>query len=736
MRISNGNFLDEDGNEVNLVELLRTGKATPVVNNSDGHHMSAHSGWFTDENGTPVNIVALIDAAIDEDDSSDEPAIGGISINGGSVVTPDENGIINLTISGDGSTVIDSELSTSSTNPVQNKVVAGEIEDLNEAVNAVNGSLSTLIAFNLGASATWTDGRQITKSSGNTYTNADTACSEYIDISGCSSILYMRRVANAASAPTGGMAFYDSSKTFITDSGVADGYKSGGGNPELHEEEVPEGAVYARFTYLRTDDERIADYPFEVYDADAYRKATAQTAKESKKNADDALTYIDGLIEAPSIAPLTGYNMEYDGYIASNGTSITSPTTAKERYTEYIPVEAGSLYVIDYKVKLETASNFWACYCKYDSEKAVVGSRTALPTPTLEDNGYYHSYLNISIPSTTAYLRVTARTYGDAVLTVYKYVNKSSEIQPSFQVMRKERAEEIAEAISGIDISNDTGYSVVYSPNAYDYVCRSINHRGYNNYPNDGCPENTIPAYRAAKTAGFYFVETDVRITSDGHFVLLHDVSINRTARNSDGTTIEDTVNIADITLETALTYDFGIFKGETYAGTKIPTLEEFLLYCKGACLHPYIEIKFPHNEDDVKRLVDVVNAYGMKDRVTYIAGSNDSLKTISEHNPTARLGQLVSDITDGGVTNTTGLRSGHNEVFICARNADELTAERITNIVNSNIGVELWCYDTNASYIISRLTNYPIVTGIIHNLLLAGKEFYDFTVGVENSGT
>lgn len=142
MRISNGNFLDEDGNEVNLVELLRTGKATPVVNNNDGHHMSAHSGWFTDENGIPVNIIALIDAAIDEGGGSDQPAIGGISVNGGNVVTPDENGIINLTISGDGSTVIDSELSASSTNPVQNKIITGEIEDLNEAVDSLNGSLN------------------------------------------------------------------------------------------------------------------------------------------------------------------------------------------------------------------------------------------------------------------------------------------------------------------------------------------------------------------------------------------------------------------------------------------------------------------------------------------------------------------------------------------------------------------------------------------------------------------
>lgn len=75
MNSSNGNFLDENGNPVNIVQLLKTGKAVPVENPGPGLHMAAHSGWFTDENGTPVNIVALIDAAIDEDSGDDEPAI-------------------------------------------------------------------------------------------------------------------------------------------------------------------------------------------------------------------------------------------------------------------------------------------------------------------------------------------------------------------------------------------------------------------------------------------------------------------------------------------------------------------------------------------------------------------------------------------------------------------------------------------------------------------------------------
>jgi len=243
MRISNGNFLDEDGNEVNLVELLRTGKATPVVNNSDGHHMSAHSGWFTDENGTPVNIVALIDAAIDEDDSSDEPAIGGISINGGSVVTPDENGIINLTISGDGSTVIDSELSTSSTNPVQNKVVAGEIEDLNEAVNAVNGSLDTL--YEDGADKGYLRLRDLFDSSAdNSTTGYYSRTNEFVESSRLWSTDFVPVVAGQtvtiATVNTFCLA-YDANKEFVR------ALNTEGASSNRSRYTIPQGVEYCRF---------------------------------------------------------------------------------------------------------------------------------------------------------------------------------------------------------------------------------------------------------------------------------------------------------------------------------------------------------------------------------------------------------------------------------------------------------------------------------------------------------
>jgi len=137
MSFANGNFLDENGQPVNLVKLLKTGKAVPVDTN-DGRYMSAHSGWFTDEEGNPVNIIALIDEAIDED----AVHIVGVSINGGEPVTPDESGVINLILSGGGSVAIDSSLSISSTNPVQNKVITGEFKMTSEQIQALKTLLN------------------------------------------------------------------------------------------------------------------------------------------------------------------------------------------------------------------------------------------------------------------------------------------------------------------------------------------------------------------------------------------------------------------------------------------------------------------------------------------------------------------------------------------------------------------------------------------------------------------
>src|SRR5580693_4731176 len=46
-------------------------------------------------------------------------------------------------------------------------------------------------------------------------------------------------------------------------------------------------------------------------------------------------------------------------------------------------------------------------------------------------------------------------------------------------------------------------------------------------------PENTLPAFQAAIDAGADFFELDVRTTSDGRLVLMHDAKVDRTTNGT-----------------------------------------------------------------------------------------------------------------------------------------------------------------------------------------------------------
>jgi len=54
-------------------------------------------------------------------------------------------------------------------------------------------------------------------------------------------------------------------------------------------------------------------------------------------------------------------------------------------------------------------------------------------------------------------------------------------------------------------------------------------------------PENTLPAFRLSLAAGANVLEMDVRTTADGHFIVLHDGSVDRTT-NGHGTVNEMTL--------------------------------------------------------------------------------------------------------------------------------------------------------------------------------------------------
>ena len=234
-----------------------------------------------------------------------------------------------------------------------------------------------------------------------------------------------------------------------------------------------------------------------------------------------------------------------------------------------------------------------------------------------------------------------------------------------------------------------------------------VSHRGYNVY----APENTIPAFEFSAKLGYKAVETDVQFTSDGTAVCLHDASINRTARNADGTAVSGTVNIADITYAQALNYDFGIWMGEQWAGTKIPTLEQFVKCCKDYGLYMWIELKneLTYTAEQIAAIIEIIKNHGMADQVSIISYDMTALLQVKEAWDSVPLGCNIYGQTASGFS---ALKTDNNRVFATRARTN---ASTYTSWISAGIQMTLYSIDTLAQL---QALN-PYFDGILTNCLL-----------------
>ena len=80
-------------------------------------------------------------------------------------------------------------------------------------------------------------------------------------------------------------------------------------------------------------------------------------------------------------------------------------------------------------------------------------------------------------------------------------------------------------------------------------------------------PENTLPAISQAIQKGADGIELDVKLTADGHVVVIHDSDVDRTTDGSG--------RISSLSLEEVHKLDAGSWFAPEFSGTKIPLLEE-----------------------------------------------------------------------------------------------------------------------------------------------------------------
>lgn len=102
-------------------------------------------------------------------------------------------------------------------------------------------------------------------------------------------------------------------------------------------------------------------------------------------------------------------------------------------------------------------------------------------------------------------------------------------------------------------------------------------------------PENSVAAVREAARRGYEGIECDVHLTKDGRMVILHDATLNRTARHAhDYSKLETPVRLADLTFE-ELRRDYVLEAEDPELRTPIPTLEELLSECRKCKIVPML---------------------------------------------------------------------------------------------------------------------------------------------------
>ena len=134
-------------------------------------------------------------------------------------------------------------------------------------------------------------------------------------------------------------------------------------------------------------------------------------------------------------------------------------------------------------------------------------------------------------------------------------------------------------------------------------------------------PENTLAAFRLATERGFGYVETDIRCTKDGHWVIMHDATVDRMTDGSGA--------IAELTLEQIkalkITRGSGI---EQYPDEKVPTLNEYLKVVTEGGSVPVIEVK-AKGSFDFKDMVFLLKEYGITDKAIILDYDAEHLRTI-----------------------------------------------------------------------------------------------------------
>ncbi|MFJ9677521.1 glycerophosphodiester phosphodiesterase [Streptomyces sp. NPDC101194] len=171
-----------------------------------------------------------------------------------------------------------------------------------------------------------------------------------------------------------------------------------------------------------------------------------------------------------------------------------------------------------------------------------------------------------------------------------------------------------------------------------------VAHRGASAY----APENTLAAVDKADALGFDWVENDVQFTKDGVLVVVHDTDLRRTTDVEEVFPDRAPWAVKDFTAAEIARLDAGSWFGPQFAGTRVPTLKQYLDRIERNHQKLLLEIKSPELYPGIeKETLRVLGQKGwldrdhVRNRLVIQSFGADSVKKVHQRRPDVTTGFL-----------------------------------------------------------------------------------------------
>lgn len=218
---------------------------------------------------------------------------------------------------------------------------------------------------------------------------------------------------------------------------------------------------------------------------------------------------------------------------------------------------------------------------------------------------------------------------------------------------------------------------------------RMVAHRGASGLER----ENTNAAFVAAGNRSYFGIETDVRKTWDGKYVLFHDGITERLCNVNFEIEKTEYDALSEIVIND--------LDGKPRSDLKIPLLEEYIKICKKYGKAAVLELKSGFTEREILEIVQIIEGQSFLENVIFISFFLDNLVLLKKHYENQPAQFLTGEWKEGLIEL---LKEHRLDLDI---HYQQLNEDNVKKLKEAGIKINCWtCDDKEAA---QRLANWGV---------------------------